>query len=69
MPVPWFNRDAASSIFMEVAKDNIDFNGIFAKKTESGMDYFFVELDMSVIPALNSIKISFDYLNQADFVR
>jgi len=69
MPVPWFNRDATSGRFTEVGKGNIDFNGIFAKKTESGMDYFFVELDMSVLPALDSIKISFDYLNQADFVR
>jgi hypothetical protein len=33
------------------------------------MTHFFVELDMSAIPALDSIKISFDYLNQADFVR
>jgi len=36
---------------------------------KSGMENFFVELDMSVMPSLNSIKISFDYLNLADFVR
>ncbi|MDZ7607111.1 MAG: sugar phosphate isomerase/epimerase [Cyclobacteriaceae bacterium] len=63
------DRDAASGKFTEVGKGNVDFKGIFAKKAESGMEYFFVELDMSVIPAMDSIKISFDYLNQADFVR
>ncbi len=63
------DRDAASGKFTEVGKGNVDFNGIFAKKAESGMTHFFVELDMSAIPALDSIKISFDYLNQADFVR
>ncbi len=63
------DNDAATGKYTEVGKGNIDFSSIFAKKQESGMEYFFVELDMSVMPALDSIKISFDYLNGADFVR
>jgi hypothetical protein len=35
----------------------------------SDMKYYFVELGNSERPALESIKISFDYLNKADFVR
>jgi hypothetical protein len=48
---------------------NVDFNETFAEKAKSDMEFFVVELEMSVMPYMDSIKISFEYLNQADFVR
>jgi len=63
------DMDPSSGKYTEVGSGNIDFKAIFAKKKQSGMKYYFVELDNSEKPALESIKISFDYLNKADFVR
>lgn len=53
----------------EVGNGNINFEEIFKRASKSGMQYFFVELDNSEQPALESIKISFDYLKQAEYVQ
>ena len=37
--------------------------------SKAGMEYFFVELDNSKRPALESIKISYDYLNGSLFIQ
>lgn len=61
--------DPDTEEYTEVGSGNIDFKEIFDNASISGMQYFFVELDNSVQPALESIKISFDYLNKSEFVQ
>lgn len=63
------DMDPASGKYTEVGSGNIDFKEIFNNAPKSGMQYFFVELDNSERPALESIKISYDYLNRAEFVQ
>ena len=55
--------------YPEIENGNINFEEIFTNASKAGMQYFFVELDNSQPPSLDSIKISFDYLNKADYVR
>ncbi len=61
--------DPDTGKYIEVGSGNIDFKEIFNNSSMSGMQYFFVELDNSELPALESIKISFDYLSESDFVQ
>jgi sugar phosphate isomerase/epimerase len=63
------DMDAKSGNYTEVGAGNTDFKSIFNNASKSGMQYFFVELDNSQRPALESIKISYDCLNKADYVR
>ncbi len=63
------DMDPASGRYTEVGSGNIDFEEIFGNSPKAGMQYYFVELDNSQLPALESIKISFDYLNKANFAR
>lgn len=63
------DMDPLSGKYTEVGSGNIDFKEIFNNPSKSGMQYFFVELDNSERPALESIKISYDYLNGSEFVR
>lgn len=58
-----------SGKYTQVENGNINFEEIFKRASKSGMQYFFVELDNSEQPALESIKISFDYLNKAEYVQ
>jgi sugar phosphate isomerase/epimerase len=57
------------SYFTEVGTGIINFKELFACKDIAGMKYFFVEQDnyRNYTP-LESIKISFDYLNSCDFI-
>lgn len=57
------------SYFTEVGTGIINFKELFAYKDVAGMKYFFVEQDnyRNYTP-LESIKISFDYLNSCDFI-
>ena len=67
----WHVKDMEKSeekFFAEVGYGSIDFNPIFAAREIAGMEYFFVEQDQSRRNPMESIKMSFDYLNQADFV-
>ena len=63
------DMDPNSGKYTEVGSGNINFKEIFNTASKSGMQYFFVELDNSEQPALESIKISFDYLSKADYVQ
>jgi sugar phosphate isomerase/epimerase len=57
------------SYFTEVGTGIINFEELFACKNIAGMKYFFIEQDnyRNYTP-LESIKISFDYLNSCDFI-
>jgi len=55
--------DARMGIFAEVGKGTIDWKRIFAAAPQGGMKHFFVEQDYSEIPALESIKVSYEYLH------
>jgi sugar phosphate isomerase/epimerase len=55
--------DARMGLFAEVGKGTIDWKRIFAAAPLGGLKHFFVEQDYSEIPALESIKISYEYLH------
>ena len=56
--------------FAPVGKGKIDFEKIFNARETSGMKYFFVEQDATRegVSPLDTMKVSWDYLNNADFV-
>ncbi len=55
--------------YTEVGSGIIDFKEIFAHKDLAQMKYFFVEIDeCRNHSSLESVKISFDYLNNCDFI-
>ncbi len=55
--------------FTEVGTGIINFKELFAHKDLAGMKYFFVEHDnCRNYSPLESVKISFDYLNNCDFI-
>ncbi len=48
----------------------VDFKRIFDNKNKSGMKFYFVEVEGSKkFDQIQSVKISFDYLNNSDFVK
>ncbi|MCK4676730.1 MAG: sugar phosphate isomerase/epimerase [Bacteroidales bacterium] len=51
----------------EVGQGTIDFKAIFASKKIAGMKYYFVEQESFNMPLLESVKISFDYLNNLNY--
>ena len=61
-------EDSPEKFFAEVGHGVIDFKRIFAERETAGLKYFFVEQDSSRRDPLESIKMSIDYLQQADFV-
>jgi sugar phosphate isomerase/epimerase len=46
----------------EIGHGVIDWDAVFAAAEEAGVEWYIVEQDWGVYPALESIKISFDYL-------
>lgn len=56
--------------FAPVGKGKIDFKKIFEARETSGMKYFFVEQDETRegVSPFDTIEISWNYLNDADFV-
>ncbi len=57
------------SYFTEIGTGIINFKELFASKELAGMKYFFVEQDnYRNYSPLESVKISFDYLNSCDFI-
>jgi sugar phosphate isomerase/epimerase len=54
--------------FAEVGSGIIDFKRIFEARDIAGMKYFFVEQDESRRNPLESIQMSYNYLQEADFV-
>jgi sugar phosphate isomerase/epimerase len=61
-------ENSPSKTFTEVGQGTIDFERIFKVKDIAGMKLFFVEQDLSKIDRFKSIRMSFDYLNNAAFV-
>jgi sugar phosphate isomerase/epimerase len=68
----WHVKDMVKTedmFFAPVGSGRIDFAGIFAEKETAGMKYFFVEQDsFKDLDPLESIEMSFKYLNQAKFL-
>ena len=68
----WHVKDMTADeekFFAEVGQGSIDFKRIFEARETAGLKYFFVEQDQSRRDPLESIKMSFDYLQEADFVK
>ena len=68
----WHVKDmepGKEKFFAEVGQGTINFERIFAKADEAGMKHIFVEQDRSRQDPFKSIRISYDYLNNASFVR
>jgi sugar phosphate isomerase/epimerase len=53
--------------FTEVGRGIIDFKNIFAHARQAGAKHYFVEQDHTPGPALESTRISFNYLKQLEF--
>lgn len=62
--------DGADRYFAPVGQGTIDFKRIYDARKTSGMRYFFVEQDFTKEGAspVDTIKVSWNYLNNADFV-
>jgi sugar phosphate isomerase/epimerase len=54
--------------FAEVGEGTMDFKRIFDARDTAGLKYFFVEQDQSRRSPLESIEMSYNYLQEADFV-
>ncbi len=50
--------------FTEVGSGSIDWKAIFTVAEEQGVEHYFVERDSGDKPAMESIRISYEYLNQ-----
>jgi sugar phosphate isomerase/epimerase len=61
-------EDTEEKFFAEVGQGTMDFERIFNAHETAGMKYFFVEQDFSRRDPMESIKMSFDFLNSADYV-
>ncbi len=54
-------------ITMELGRGKVDFKRILAKSKQAGVQHYFVEQDNTSLTALESIKISMDYLKKLEF--
>ncbi|WP_460635085.1 sugar phosphate isomerase/epimerase family protein [Larkinella harenae] len=66
----WHVKDMANTPekeFAEVGTGTIDFAAIFDKAQEAGMKHYFVEQDICKRPPLESIKISIDNIQKANW--
>lgn len=68
----WHVKDMVKTedmFFAPVGTGRMDFTGIFAEKKLAGMKYFFVEQDsFKDLDPMESVEMSFKYLNQAKFL-
>lgn len=83
-PIEWFNKAPGrfhlwhvkdmtadeTKFFAPVGDGIIDFKPIFEARETSGMKYFFVEQDATPegVSPLDTMKVSWDFLNKADYV-
>jgi sugar phosphate isomerase/epimerase len=65
---PYYSEDGEERYFAEVGNGVIDFARIFKARETAGLDYFFVEQDFTQKTPFESIEISINYLQNADFV-
>jgi len=61
-------ENSPEKTFTEVGQGTVNFERVFKVRETAGMKMFFVEQDQTKIDRFKSIKMSFDYLNNADFV-
>jgi sugar phosphate isomerase/epimerase len=61
-------EDNEEKFFAEVGYGTIDFKRIFAERETAGMEMFFVEQDQSRRNPFESIEMSFNFLNEAEYV-
>jgi len=61
-------ENSPEKTFTEVGQGTVNFERVFKVRDTAGMKMFFVEQDRTKIDRFKSIKMSFDYLNNADFV-
>ena len=54
-------------ITMELGRGKVDFKRILAKSKQAGVKHYFIEQDYTSLTALESIKISMDYLKKLEF--
>ncbi len=67
----WHVKDMTADdekFFAEVGQGTIDFERIFAAKEKAGLAYFFVEQDQSRRSPMESIEMSFKYLQEAKYI-
>ncbi len=66
----WHLKDMEeeTQAFAEVGYGIIDFERIFKVRKKAGLKMYFVEQDVCKRDPFESIKMSFDYLNEAEFV-
>ena len=55
-------KDAAAEHFTEVGSGTIQWKPILAAAEKLGVKHFYVERDSGDLPALESLRISFEYL-------
>ncbi len=83
-PTDWFKKDPGrfhlwhvkdmtadeTKFFAPVGEGIIDFKPIFAARETAGMKYIFVEQDATPegVSPLDTMKVSWDFLNKADYV-
>ena len=60
--------DGEERYFAEVGNGVIDFARIFEARETAGLDYFFVEQDFTQKTPFESIEISINYINKAEFI-
>jgi sugar phosphate isomerase/epimerase len=61
-PPPSTELDDRRGLFAEVGHGSIDWKPIFAAAPKGGMQHYYVEQDYCERPALESVKMSFEYL-------
>jgi sugar phosphate isomerase/epimerase len=59
---PTTDLTKGSNAFTEVGRGSIDWKRIFEAAPQGGVKHYFVEQDTCALPALESIKISYEYL-------
>jgi len=61
-------EDSPEKFFAEVGYGTMDFEPIFAARETAGLKYMFVEQDLSRRDPMESIKMSWEFLNKAEYV-
>jgi sugar phosphate isomerase/epimerase len=63
-PAPTHELDARMGLFAPVGQGTIDWKRIFIAAKRGGMQHYYVEQDYCEQPALEAVKISYEYLSQ-----
>jgi sugar phosphate isomerase/epimerase len=55
-------KDAAAEHFTEVGSGTINWKGVLAEAEKNGVKHYYVERDSGDLPAMESLAVSFKYL-------